>query len=195
MTDPSLLHEGALDAAGLARGAGGFALAGASVVLAGAAGPAPLRLGAAPNFALTTQQNARVWPTPPPRPDGGPDVRVHHLRRVPRHAPGVRDLARSVGAAAGRRLLRDGHGGPDPRHAGGARRFLQQGLDPYAWLLLTGTPAEIDVVTRRYEVTVRRSAAGIAHDCLAPDRPGRPDPRPLRPHRPPRLRTDLDGQA
>jgi protein SCO1 len=173
-----------------------FALAGASVVLAGAAGPAPPRLGAAPNFALTTQQNARVWLT--------------HLRGrtvvltfgcitcggCPGMLPGVRDLARSVGAAAGRRVF-FAMVTVDPTHDTPVelRRFLrEQGLDPYAWLLLTGTPAEIDVVTRRYEVTVRRSAAGIAHDCLAllidpaGQIRGRYGPTDL-----PRLRTDLDG--
>jgi protein SCO1/2 len=146
-----------------------LALAGASVVPAGAGGPAPPRLGAAPNFALTTQQNARVWLT--------------HLRGrtvvltfgcttcagCPGVLPGLRDLARSVGPAAGRRVffavvtvdpVRD--------TAAELRSFLRaQGLDPYAWLLLTGTPAEIDVVTRRYQVTVRRDAAGITHDCVA----------------------------
>jgi protein SCO1/2 len=143
--------------------------AGVSVLPAGAAGPAPPRLGAAPNFALTTQQNARVWLT--------------HLRgravvlgfgcttcnACPGLLPGLRDLARSAGAAAGRRVFfalvtvdptRD-----TPREL---RRFLRErGLDPYAWLLLTGAPAEIDVVTRRYDVAVHRDAAGITHDCRA----------------------------
>jgi protein SCO1/2 len=171
-------------------------LAGASVVSAGAAGPALPRLGAAPNFALTTQQNARVWLT--------------HLRGravvltfgcttcggCPGLLPGLRDLARSVGAAAGRRVFFavvtvD----PDRDTPAELRSFLrEQGLDPYAWLLLTGTPAEIDVVTRRYEVTVRRDAAGLTHDCLAllidpaGQIRGRYGPTDLA-----RLRDDLDG--
>jgi protein SCO1/2 len=171
-------------------------LAGASLAAAGAAGPAPPRLGAAPNFALTTQQNARVWLT--------------HLRGravvlafgcttcggCPGLLPGLRDLARSVGAAAGRRVFFavvtvD----PERDTPSELRRFLrEQGLDPYAWLLLTGTPAEIDVVTRRYAVTVRRAAAGITHDCLAllidpaGQIRGRYTPPDL-----PQLRSDLEG--
>jgi protein SCO1/2 len=146
-----------------------LALAAAGGAMAGAAGPAPPRLGPAPNFALTTQQSARVWLT--------------HLRGravvltfgcttcggCPGLLPGVRALARSLGPAAGRQVF-FAVVTVDPAHDSPMelRRFLrQQGLDPYAWLLLTGTPAEIDVVTRRYEVTVRRSAAGITHDCLA----------------------------
>jgi protein SCO1 len=145
-----------------------FALVGVSVAPASTSGSPP-RLGPAPNFALTNQQNARVWLT--------------HLRGravvltfgcttcggCPGLLPGLRDLARSVGAAAGRRVffamvtVDSGHDTPME-----LRRFLrEQGLDPYTWLLLTGTPAEIDVVTRRYEVTVHRDAASIAHDCLA----------------------------
>jgi protein SCO1/2 len=176
--------------------AAALALAAASVALAGAAGPAPPRLGAAPNFALTTQQNARVWLT--------------HLRGravvltfgcttcggCPGLLPGLRDLARSVGAAAGRQVFFavvtvD----PDRDTPSELRRFLrEQGLDPYAWLLLTGTPAEIDVVTRRYEVTVRRDAARLRHDCLVVlidpagqirGRYGLPDLA--------KLRTDLEG--
>ena len=85
----------------------------------------------------------------------------------------------------------------DPGHDTPAelRRFLrEQGLDPYAWLLLTGSPAEIDVVTRRYEVTVRRDAAAITHDCLAflidpaGQLRGRYAPPDL-----PNLRADLEG--
>jgi protein SCO1/2 len=161
------------------------------------AGPAPPpRLGAAPNFALTTQQNARVWLT--------------HLRGrtvvltfgcttcagCPGVLPGLRDLARSIGAAAGRRvffaLVTVDPGRDTPAEL---RSFLRaQGLDPYAWLLLTGTPAEIDVVTRRYQVTVRRDLAGITHDCVtllidpAGQIRGRYTPADL-----PRLRADLDG--
>ena len=135
-----------------------FALAGASVVLAGAAEARAPRLGAAPNFALTTQQNARVWPT--------------HLRGrtvvltfgcitcggCPGMLPGVRDLARSVGAAAGRRLLRDGHGGPDPRHAGGAAALPAGARARPLCLAAADRDAGRDRRRdRRCEVTVRRA--------------------------------------
>jgi protein SCO1/2 len=131
------------------------------------AGPALPRLGPAPNFALTTQQNARLWLT--------------HLRpravvlafgcttctSCPGLLPALRDLARDLGPAAGRRVffvvvsvdpVRD-----SPMVL---RRFArEQGLAPGAWLLLTGTPAQVDVVTRRYGVTVRREGEAVHHDC------------------------------
>ena len=42
-----------------------------------------------------------------------------------------------------------------------------RGSTPTPGCCSPGSPAEIDVVTRRYEVTVRRAAAAITHDCLA----------------------------
>jgi protein SCO1/2 len=180
----------------VARSLTALALAGSCVVPAVAGPGSPPRLGAAPNFALTTQQSARVWLT--------------HLRGrtvvltfgcttcagCPGALPALRDLARSVGPAAGRRVF-FAVVTVDPARDTPAvlRSFLRaQGLDPYAWLLLTGTPAEIDVVTRRYAVTVRRDLAGITHDCVTVlidptgQIRGRYGPADL-----PRLRADLDA--
>jgi cytochrome oxidase Cu insertion factor (SCO1/SenC/PrrC family) len=48
------------------------------------------------------------------------------------------------------------------------RRYArEQTLDPAAWLLLTGKPAEVEVVTRRYGVAVGRADGRVHHDCLA----------------------------
>jgi len=153
--------------AGLCRRAAGLAL---GVLLAGWADAAPPlpRLGPAPNFALTTQLNDRIW--------------LAHLREravvltftcttctaCPGLLPALREAARGVGEAAGRRVffavmtVDPGHDTPAE-----LRRFArEQGLDPAAWLLLTGKPAEIDLVTRWYGVGVRRSDGHPSHDCL-----------------------------
>jgi protein SCO1/2 len=127
----------------------------------------PPQLGPAPNFALTTQQNDRIWLT--------------HLRdRVvvltftcttcaacPELLPALRDLAERLGDAAGRRVFFVAVTVDPARDTAPVlRRFAHsERLDPYAWLLLTGSPAEIEVVTRRYEVGVRRDGGAITHDC------------------------------
>jgi cytochrome oxidase Cu insertion factor (SCO1/SenC/PrrC family) len=47
------------------------------------------------------------------------------------------------------------------------RRFgRDRRLEPPAWLLLTGAPAEVEVVTRRYGVGVRRTEGRVAPDCV-----------------------------
>ena len=131
-----------------------------------AAPPLP-RLGPASNFALTTHQNDRLW--------------LAHLRgravvltftcttcgACPEVMPTLADLARRLGEAAGRRVFFVAVSVDPARDTALVlRRFLQErGLDPTAWLLLTGKPAEVDVVTRRYGVAVRRQDGGVTHDC------------------------------
>jgi protein SCO1/2 len=144
------------------------ARAGAGLALAFLlAAPLP-RLGPAPNFALTTQRNDRIWLT--------------HLREravvltftcttcggCPGLLPALREVAGSVGEAAGRRVFFVGVTVDPARDTPLVlRRFaLEQGLDPHAWLLLTGRPAEIDVVAGRYGVTVRREGGTVAPDCV-----------------------------
>jgi protein SCO1/2 len=134
---------------------------------AGAAAPLP-RLGPAPNFALTTQLNDRIW--------------LAHLREravvltftcttctgCPALLPALREAARGLGDAAGRRVFFAAIT-VDPGHDTAAvlRRFAhEQGLDPAAWVLLTGSPAEIDLVTRWYGVVVRRPNGRPSPDCL-----------------------------
>jgi cytochrome oxidase Cu insertion factor (SCO1/SenC/PrrC family) len=154
--------------AGLGRALAGLVLGVWLVGPAGAAPPLP-RLGSAPNFALTTQLNDRIW--------------LAHLRErlvvltftcatctaCPALLPALREAARGVGEAAGRRVF-FAVVTVDPAHDGAAelRRFArEQGLDASAWLLLTGKPAEIDLVTRWYGVGVRRPDGHPSHDCLA----------------------------
>jgi cytochrome oxidase Cu insertion factor (SCO1/SenC/PrrC family) len=125
------------------------------------------RLGAAPNFALTTQQNDRLWLT--------------HLRgravvlgfactacgACPDAVPALADLARRLGDAVGRRVFLAVVSVDPARDSPPVlRRFLhERGLDPRGWLLLTGTPAEVAVVAQRYGVTVGRAGDRITADC------------------------------
>jgi protein SCO1/2 len=132
------------------------------------AAPALPRLGPAPNFALTTQLNDRIW--------------LAHLREravvltftcttctaCPALLPALRDAARGLGDAGGRRVFFavvtvD----PSRDTAAVLRRFAhEQGLGPATWLFLTGSPAEIDLVTRWYGVGVRRPDGHPSPDCL-----------------------------
>ncbi|MBI4013303.1 MAG: SCO family protein [Candidatus Rokubacteria bacterium] len=150
--------------------AAALALAGAAL-LPGTAGGAPAtlpRLGPAPSFALTTQQGDRIW--------------LAHLRGravvlafgctgcgvCPALVATLRDVARGLGGAAGRRVFFALVTVDPARDTPAAlRRFArQQALDPAAWVLLTGSPAEIEVVTRRFGLAARRDAASVARDCL-----------------------------
>ncbi len=134
---------------------------------ASAAGPLP-RLGPAPNFALTTQQNDRLWLT-----QLRPRVVVLTFgcaacAACPTVLPTLADLARRVGDAAGRGVffvlvsLDPAHDTP-----GVLREFARsRGLGPPAWLLLTGAAAEVDVGTRRYGFDIRLPDGRVRHRCL-----------------------------
>jgi cytochrome oxidase Cu insertion factor (SCO1/SenC/PrrC family) len=123
----------------------------------------------APNFALTTQQNDRLWLT--------------HLRGravvlafgcaacgvCPDLVPRLADLARSLGDAPGRRvffLLVTVDPARDTQMA--LREFGRaRGLRAPAWLLLTeDRPGQTEAVARRYGVVVRRGAAGLESECI-----------------------------
>lgn len=152
---------------------GGRGRGAASVLLAllawpvAAATPALPRLGPAPNFALTTQQNDRVWLT---QLRGRAVVLTFGCttcRACPAVLPALASLAGRLGEATGRRVFFVVVS-VDPRHDAPRvlRQFLRErGLAPTAWLLLTGTPAEIEVVTRRYDVSVARRDGEVTHDC------------------------------
>ncbi len=136
----------------------------------GAEGDSPPLGGRAPNFALTTQQNDRLWLT--------------HLRgRAVVLAfgctacgacrdllPRLEELARGLGDAPGRRVfflmvtvdpVRDTQAAL--REFGRAR-----GLRAPAWLLLTeDRPGQTEAVARRYGVTVRRAGEGVTANCVA----------------------------
>lgn len=131
--------------------------------------PASLpRLGPAPNFALTTQQNDRLWLT--------------HLRgRVvvltffcttcdvcPALLPSLLELSRSLDEPTRRRIFFVAIT-VDPRRDTGAvlRRFARdRGADPRAWAFLTtDRPAEIDVVARWYGGEIERADGRVRHAC------------------------------
>ncbi|HEX2480267.1 MAG TPA: SCO family protein [Methylomirabilota bacterium] len=126
--------------------------------------------GPAPNFALTTQQNDRLWLT--------------HLRgravvlafgctgcgACPELVPRLADVARSLGDAPGRAVhfllvtVDPGRDTPTRFREFGAAR----GLRAPAWILLTeDRPGEVDVVARRYGVRVNRAAGRVDADCVA----------------------------
>jgi protein SCO1/2 len=141
------------------------------VAVGGPLAPAALalpRLGPAPNYALTTSLNARVWLT-----QLRPRVAVLTFgctRCVECAATLTRlaDTARGLGDTAGRRaffvLV-----SVDPRRDTPAvlRAFgRERGLRAPAWLLLTGDPEEIEVVTRRYDVPVRKDGDRVTPRCL-----------------------------
>jgi protein SCO1/2 len=124
--------------------------------------------GPAPNFALTTQQNDRLWLT--------------HLRgravvlafgcaacgACPDLLPRLEEVARGLGDAPGRRVfflmvtvdpVRDTQAAL--REFGRAR-----GLRAPAWLLLTeDRPGQTEAVARRYGVALSRVGEGVAADC------------------------------
>ena len=134
-----------------------------------AGGPFLPRLGPAPNFALTTQQNDRLWLTQlRDRPVVLTFTCTACEAACPGLLPALADLARELGNAAGGRAFFVAVS-VDPRRDSPAalRTFARsRRLDPGAWLLLTGKPAEVEVVTRRYGVGVHEQGTHLTHDCL-----------------------------
>jgi cytochrome oxidase Cu insertion factor (SCO1/SenC/PrrC family) len=123
----------------------------------------------APNFALTTQQNDRLWLT--------------HLRGravvlafgcaacgvCPDLVPRLADLAGSLGDAPGRRvffLLVTVDPARDTQMA--LREFSRaRGLRAPAWLLLTeDRPGQTEAVARRYGVALRPDGGGSQAQCV-----------------------------
>jgi protein SCO1 len=131
------------------------------------AAPALSRLGPAPNFALTTQQNDRLWLTQLRDRVVVLTFTCTTCRVCPDLLPALRAQAERLGGAVGRRVFFVAVS-VDPARDSPAvlRRFLHaQTLDPAGWLLLTGSAAEVDVVTRRYGITVERTPDGVRPDC------------------------------
>ena len=126
------------------------------------------RLGPAPNFALTTSLGGRVWLTQL-RPRVvvltfgclGCDVCAAVL-------PNLADAVRELGDVAGHRVFFAFVSVDPARDTPAALRAFarSRGLGAPAWLFLTGEPGEIDVVTRRYDVTVRREGERVIPRCL-----------------------------
>jgi protein SCO1/2 len=139
----------------------------ASTLGAGAETVAPVG-GPAPNFALTTQQNDRLWLT---QLRGRAVVLAFGCTACgacPDLVPRLADVALGLGDAPGRRVFfalvtvdpaRDTP--PALRVFGRAR-----GLRAPAWILLTEDRAgQVDVVARRYGVEVRRAGDRVEADC------------------------------
>ncbi|MBI3456091.1 MAG: SCO family protein [Candidatus Rokubacteria bacterium] len=126
------------------------------------------RLGPAPNFALTTQQNDRLWLTQLRERVVVLTFTCTTCAACPGLLPALVGLSRALGDAAGRRVFFVAVSVDPARDTAPVlRRFAhERGLDPTAWLLLTGTPAEVAVVTRRYGLAVRRPQGGVTHDCV-----------------------------
>jgi protein SCO1/2 len=136
--------------------------------LIGADAASPPAGGPAPNFALTTQQEDRVW--------------LAQLRgRVivlafgcttcgacPGLVDGLTDVARGLGGAASRRVI-FALVTVDPSHDTPAvlRGFGRaRGLHAPAWVLFTEERAgEVDIVARRYGIAVRRTGGRIESSC------------------------------
>lgn len=151
------------------RGALGLAAVAVALVagVAGAAWAGPPRFGPARNFALTTQQNDRLW--------------LSQLRgrlvvltftctacdACPGLLPGLLEIERGLGDAAGRRVVFLAVA-VDPRRdtvEALRRAARERGLDPAAWVLLTGTTAELAAVARWYGADVRRGQGRVTHAC------------------------------
>jgi protein SCO1/2 len=125
------------------------------------------RLGPAPNFALTTQQNDRLWLTQLRDRVVVLTFTCTACVGCPGVLPALSAEAERLGAAVGRRVFFVAVT-VDPARDSTAelRRFLHaRGLDPAGWLFLTGAPAEVEVVTRRYGIGVQRGRDGVRHDC------------------------------
>ena len=123
----------------------------------------------APNFALTTQQNDRLWLT---QLRGRTVVLAFGCiacGACPALVTGLADLARDLGDAPGRRVffalvtLDPARDTPAAfREFGRAR-----GLRAPAWLFLTEDRAgQVEAVARRYGVETRRAAERVESDCV-----------------------------
>jgi protein SCO1/2 len=147
-------------------------LASAAVWLAAAPGmaetdPPPLT-APAPNFALTTQQNDRLWLT---QLRGRAVVLAFGCAvcgACPDVLPRLTDVARRLGDAPGRRVFFMLVTVDPARDTPGVLREFGRvhGLRAPAWLLLTEDRAgQVDVVARRYGVTIRRAEERVEADC------------------------------
>lgn len=131
--------------------------------------PSPPLGGPAPNFALTTQQNGRLWLT---QLRGRAVVLAFgctHCGACPGLVSGLADLARGLGDAPGRRVFFALVTVDPTRDTPAVLREFEraQGLRAPAWILLTEDRAgQVDVVARRYGVEIRRAGARVEADCM-----------------------------
>jgi protein SCO1/2 len=134
----------------------------------GGAEPAPPLGGHAPNFALTTQQNDRLWLT---QLRGRAVVLAFGCAECgacPDLVPALGEIARGLGDAPGRRVFFVLVTVDPARDTPSALREFGRGhgLRAPAWLFLTEDRAgQVDVVARRYGIAVRREGERVAADC------------------------------
>jgi cytochrome oxidase Cu insertion factor (SCO1/SenC/PrrC family) len=138
----------------------------AALAEAGAAAPPPG--GPAPNFALTTQQNDRLWLA---QLRGWVVVLAFGCTRCgacPGVVDGLAEIARGLGGTPGRRVL-FALVTVDPRHDTSAalREFGRaRGLHAPMWVLFTEERrGEVDLVARRYGIEVRRAGERVEASC------------------------------
>jgi cytochrome oxidase Cu insertion factor (SCO1/SenC/PrrC family) len=147
--------------------AAGWVVAPATLCRADSALPPPPG-GPAPNFALTTQQNDRLWLT---QLRGRAVVLAFGCTgcgACPGLVSRLADVARGLGDAPGRRVF-FALVTVDPTRDTTAvlREFGRaNGLRAPAWILLTEDRAgQVDVVARRYGIEVRRAGERVEADC------------------------------
>jgi len=134
----------------------------------GVDGAPPPPSGLAPNFALTTQQEDRLWLA---QLRGRAVVLAFGCTRCgacPGLVDGLAEIARGLGDAPGRQVvfalvtLDPSHDTPAALRAFGRAR----GLGPPAWVFFTEERAgEIDVVARRYGIETRRAGDRVESSC------------------------------
>jgi protein SCO1/2 len=145
-----------------------FAAAAWLTALIGVDAAPPPAGGPAPNFALTTQQEDRLWLA---QLRGRVVVLAFGCTRCgacPGLIDGLADVARGLGDAASRRVI-FALVTVDPAHDTPAvlRGFGRaHGLHAPAWVLFTEERAgEVDIVARRYGIEVRRTGERIESSC------------------------------
>ncbi len=144
-------------------------LAGALLPRGAEAPSAPPRLGtAAPNFALTTQQDDRLWLTQLRGRVVVLTFACTTCQACPGLLPSLAEVSRSLADTTRHRVFFVAvSADPHRDTAAVLRRFARdRSLDLTVWVLLTGRPAEIDVVARWYGVEVRRENGRVTHGCL-----------------------------
>ena len=133
-----------------------------------ATAPPPAPGSPAPNFALTTQQNDRLWLT---QLRGRAVVLAFGCTgcgACPGVVPGLADVARGLGDAPGRRVFFALVTVDPARDSATVLREFGRanGLRAPAWILLTEDRAgQVDVVTHRYGIEVRRTGERVEAGC------------------------------
>jgi protein SCO1/2 len=130
--------------------------------------PPPLH-GPAPNFALTTQQNDRLWLTQLRGRAVVLGFGCTACGACPDLVPRLAEIARGLGSAPGRRVFFAVVTVDPSRDTPAALRDFGRGhgLRAPAWLFLTeDRTGQVEVVTRRYGVAVRRVGERVEADCV-----------------------------